>query len=1467
MVVPKPPGHGATAPPPSGTGTASVGDISTTISVPDSSTSLSPSSMPPASAAAHDLLQTLLSPPLNLSPNEVVSLILTNPSRPPALLRGSTRPRAHDQCMRHLYLTMLVGGVSSMAPFLEKFFPEVHQNYEASSTNQYCKFNSQKLQLFTSSLYLAAFIASLGASWVTKKFGHRKVMVMVAFMFSLGAVLTASAVNIAMLIGGRFLIGIAIGISNQSMPMYISEMSPDKYRRKFRIFFQFMIILGIHQASLVSHFMAKLGEDWGWRFCLGFGTWPPLIMLSFFQIDTPSSLVERGKNEEAKALLKRIHGIKVDVEAKFNDMVAEMKEAQLVQNPWNNLVNKKCYRPQLAMSILIPLFQQFTGINLILFYAPVLFKIIGFKHDTYFIFATITLFAYFFATNSSIYDSDRWGRRSLSLGGGIQMLIFQVLPKNNSSSCSLINTIPIGAAVLIRWRLSVSTDIPSWFTEAVDHIAAQSVTMAVNMFAAFIMSQFFLTMLCTSNVHEAGGLGGAYLDPEEEKMNLWSTLSLDSFEYSIWSCFVCRSSTCSVWLLFASKMSIDGGFEKVTLITVAAEQGVAQSIPIYFMSLYDIPSTVCLRRTKEMNRALVAKLAWKMCEDQPLLWINLLKSKYLRGVHFLEQTETTRTSSKIWKSIMGRQKCIKKGLCFTISANGHTRTWSDPWIPTLSGFRLTHGPANDREAVQTYLVKNFIDQGTLSWDLLALNRVFQPLVVDEIVKIRIPTCVEPRRILWTPSKNAIPSGAHLHKIIPEIDPVCIMCHGEEETEEHVFIKCPAARNAWWRSKWGIRTDNFVDKNMFDLVSILLDRNNQCFPNGDFHMEFLQFAVCLMELLWKNRNNRLHGNECDPIDKIVELADKKAQDHLKVQLAKCMKKRVCEQYDAFVPMNECLIVNIDAAYKDGVMCSGVVVRDSAGNFLFATANSNSAVDARDAELQAIRDACVWLEKAPFPNIQFANDCLGAIQGIMNHQEAVDWKYEILTLDIRAFFGFKPGWSLNFICRDGGVSSMAPFLEAFFPEVHRNEASTNQYCKFNSQKLQLFTSSLYLAAFIASFFASWIIKKFGHRKTMIMVGFLFSVGAVLTSSAVNIAMLIGGRFLIGIAIGFANQSMPMYISEMSPHKYRRHFSIVFQLTITFGILQAHVFNKDSIHFSENWGWRVSLGGGVSPLLIMLSFFLKDTPSSLVERGKNEEAKALLKRIHGIKADVEAEFNDMVATMKEARLVQNPWNNLVNKECYRPQLAMSILIPLFHQFTGISVVLFYAPVLFEIIGFKHDTYFIVATITVIVYLLASTVSIYGSDRWGTRSLFIGGGIQMFIFQVHRGSNVDQVEVQGFNRYTFVVRRGRGDMHMHIHGDVSMVMGGIGVVVPKRDISSRCTESRSKCHSGSQYVRRLHHEPILSHNVLHHAVWDLHLLCILLCNDDYLRHLFHAGDEEYSKRKDDTSVERTLVLEEIYE
>ena len=102
-------------------------------------------------------------------------------------------------------------------------------------------------------------------------------------------------------------------------------------------------------------------------------------------------------------------------------------------------------------------------------------------------------------------------------------------------------------------------------------------------------------------------------------------------------------------------------------------------------------------------------------------------------------------------------------------------------------------------------------------------------------------------------------------------------------------------------------------------------------------------------------------------------------------------------------------------------------------------------------------------------------------------------------------------------------MDPFLKKFFPEVFRKkqEAKTNQYCKYDNQLLQTFTSSLYLAALVASFFAATVTRVMGRKWSMFGGGLTFLIGAALNGAAKNVAMLIVGRILLGIGVGFANQ----------------------------------------------------------------------------------------------------------------------------------------------------------------------------------------------------------------------------------------------------------------------------------------------------------------------------------------------------------
>ena len=108
-------------------------------------------------------------------------------------------------------------------------------------------------------------------------------------------------------------------------------------------------------------------------------------------------------------------------------------------------------------------------------------------------------------------------------------------------------------------------------------------------------------------------------------------------------------------------------------------------------------------------------------------------------------------------------------------------------------------------------------------------------------------------------------------------------------------------------------------------------------------------------------------------------------------------------------------------------------------------------------------------------------------------------------------------------------MPEFLQKFYPSVYASEQSAVQdnYCKYNNQVFQLYTSSLYLAALLATFGAGTVTRKWGHRASMLMAGLFFLAGTGLGTGAENLEMLILGRIFLGIGLGFANQVLFIYI----------------------------------------------------------------------------------------------------------------------------------------------------------------------------------------------------------------------------------------------------------------------------------------------------------------------------------------------------
>uniref|UniRef100_A0A0C9RNG1 TSA: Wollemia nobilis Ref_Wollemi_Transcript_8406_2366 transcribed RNA sequence n=1 Tax=Wollemia nobilis TaxID=56998 RepID=A0A0C9RNG1_9CONI len=328
---------------------------------------------------------------------------------------------------------------------------------------------------------------------------------------------------------------------------------------------------------------------------------------------------------------------------------------------------------------------------------------------------------------------------------------------------------------------------------------------------------------------------------------------------------------------------------------------------------------------------------------------------------------------------------------------------------------------------------------------------------------------------------------------------------------------------------------------------------------------------------------------------------------------------------------------------------------------------------------------------------------------------------------SLFGYDLGVS-------GGVTSMDDFLKKFFPGIYRRKQHNlheTDYCKYDNQLLTLFTSSLYFAGLVSTFGASYVTRNYGRRISILVGGTSFFFGGAINAGAENIAMLIIGRILLGIGIGFGNQAVPLYLSEMAPPKIRGGANNLFQLTTCVGIFVANVINyfTNKIH---PWGWRLSLGLAVVPALLMVlgGIFLPETPNSLVEQGRLEEGRVILEKIRGTK-NVHAEFDDLVEASEIARSVQHPFRNLLERK-NRPQLVVACCIPAFQQLTGNNSFLFYAPVIFQSLGMGSDASLYSAIMTGAVITVGAIVSMCTVDRLGRRFLFLEAGVQLILCHV---------------------------------------------------------------------------------------------------------------------------------------
>lgn len=252
----------------------------------------------------------------------------------------------------------------------------------------------------------------------TDKIGRKNTLIWIGILYSISAIGSAFANDPITFAAMRFIGGLGVGASTIAAPAYISEVAPAKDRGRLVGFYQFMLVFGILMAFLSNYMLSGIGEN-DWRWMMGVEAFPALIY-TLFVCTVPKSprwLLTKNRTEEAGRILNSINPA-LSIETLKADM-----EYELDQGSASETIFMKKYRFPLSLAFLIAFFNQFSGINAFLYYAPRIFGEAGLGESTALLSSIGIGVINFVFTFVGIFLIDRLGRKQLMYFGSVGYII------------------------------------------------------------------------------------------------------------------------------------------------------------------------------------------------------------------------------------------------------------------------------------------------------------------------------------------------------------------------------------------------------------------------------------------------------------------------------------------------------------------------------------------------------------------------------------------------------------------------------------------------------------------------------------------------------------------------------------------------------------------------------------------------------------------------------------------------------------------------------------------------------------------------------------------------------------------------------------------------------------------------------------------------------------------------------------
>ncbi|HUN44713.1 MAG TPA: sugar porter family MFS transporter [Acetobacteraceae bacterium] len=272
-----------------------------------------------------------------------------------------------------------------------------------------------------------------------------------------------------------------------------------------------------------------------------------------------------------------------------------------------------------------------------------------------------------------------------------------------------------------------------------------------------------------------------------------------------------------------------------------------------------------------------------------------------------------------------------------------------------------------------------------------------------------------------------------------------------------------------------------------------------------------------------------------------------------------------------------------------------------------------------------------------------------------------------------------------------------------------------------------SVLLLGAMLGAATSGQVSNRIGHRRLLILAGWLFAGGALVAAFAPSAGVLVLARFALGLAVGTASVQVPLYLSEMAPTRIRGRVSALNQVMIALGIFVAYLI---SFLLAGTGAWRLMLGIGVIPaILLVIGMTLQpETPRWLMVHGRADEASAVLARSRP-PAEVERELADIrAASQREhvglAQLLRARW--------LRRSLLVAAGLAIFQQIVGINTIVYYAPTILHAMGFSAQTAILATFLLAILPLVVTIFCAQICDLVGRRPLMLGGALGMAVAMI---------------------------------------------------------------------------------------------------------------------------------------